>query len=676
MLALVALALLTIAAFSNSFGAGFILDNQDLLLDPRIRHATAANLALIFGHSYWWPTGEAGLYRPFTTLSYLFNYAMLGNATDPSGYHGVNLLLHLINVFLAFAVARRLFSKFWPSFFVAAIWAVHPVLTESVTNIIGRADLLAGAGVLGGFLLYLKSRDAQGSRRAICLAGLALATAIGVYSKESAVVIVAIIAVYELAFGQRWMAAVWGFAATLVPIGFMLYERAKVLAASSPAEFPYVDNPIFGADWWTGRLTAVEVMLRSLIQIIWPARLSCDYSYNAIPLARGSAEDWLALAAMVAVAAIVALAYRFHRTVFFFGCFAFLNFLPASNLLFPIGTIRGDRLLYLPSLGALACLAIAVYSATRSPKWAWAAPVALGLLAVGFAARTWERNRDWQSELAIAKADLPENPGSFKLHSMLASALFAADRSDLNAVIAEQEKSLAILNTLPLKLRPPEAYRRAGYYDLLESRQHPSPEAYRKSISALEIAISIPQRQPDRQAHLLLSVAELESGDAARALPEARLACSLDPTNLQTYRQLSDAYAELNDRPNAEAARNMEDAIAAANQGNWAQTRELTENVLNFDKAAYPAAWYFKGVAELRLGDLDAAEKSSRAAVAADRDGHNPSTSYLLGLILARKGDFGEAATLLRTYLQAAPAAADADLAREQLREIETGAAR
>jgi protein O-mannosyl-transferase len=68
-----ALGVLTLLAFSNSFQAGFVLDNKGLLLDPRIREVTPENIALIFGHTYWWPTGEAGLYRPFTTLSYLFN---------------------------------------------------------------------------------------------------------------------------------------------------------------------------------------------------------------------------------------------------------------------------------------------------------------------------------------------------------------------------------------------------------------------------------------------------------------------------------------------------------------------------------------------------------------------------------------------------------------------------
>src|SRR5579863_9644655 len=102
-----ALSLLTLLAYSNSFSSGFVLDNQGLLLDPRIREATPENFALILRHTYWWPTGEAGLYRPFTTLSYLFNYAVLGDRDQAAGYHTINLLLHLGNVLLAYALAHR-----------------------------------------------------------------------------------------------------------------------------------------------------------------------------------------------------------------------------------------------------------------------------------------------------------------------------------------------------------------------------------------------------------------------------------------------------------------------------------------------------------------------------------------------------------------------------------------
>src|ERR1700691_4057050 len=62
------------------------------------------------------------------------------------------------------------------AFFIAMLWAVHPILTESVTNIVGRADLIAGFAVLSGFLMYLKSTETTGWRRNAWLAGLAVTT--------------------------------------------------------------------------------------------------------------------------------------------------------------------------------------------------------------------------------------------------------------------------------------------------------------------------------------------------------------------------------------------------------------------------------------------------------------------------------------------------------------------
>jgi len=109
--AVLALGLLTLLAFSNSFSTRFALDNQTLLL------------------------GESGLYRPLTTLSYLLNYAILGNCDHPSGYHWINFFLHTANVFLLFALLLRLMTgrvRALPAAFcIAMLWAVHQVLTES-----------------------------------------------------------------------------------------------------------------------------------------------------------------------------------------------------------------------------------------------------------------------------------------------------------------------------------------------------------------------------------------------------------------------------------------------------------------------------------------------------------------------------------------------------------------
>ena len=180
---------------------------------------------------------------------------------------------------LVFALMLRLLGGFRIPLLVAALWAVHPVLTESVTNIVGRADLLAGMAVLGGFLIYLKSVEAIGRRRIGWLVGLACTTAAGVFSKESAVILPGVIVLYEFAchyaeLRQRLRALLWGCTAMILPICLMLWQRSVVLAASPKAEFPFVDNPIAGANFWIGRLTAIKVLARYFWLTIWPWKLS------------------------------------------------------------------------------------------------------------------------------------------------------------------------------------------------------------------------------------------------------------------------------------------------------------------------------------------------------------------------------------------------------------------
>lgn len=700
-LAALALCALTLLAYSNSFQAGFILDNKGLLLDPRIRDATPENIALIFRHTYWWPTGEAGLYRPFTTLSYLFNYAVLGEADQPSGYHVLNLILHMGNVLLAYALALRLVRRFWPAVFIAALWAVHPASTESVTNIVGRADLLAAMAVLSGFLMYLKSRDARGGARGIWLAGLTAVTTVGVFSKESAVAILPILVFYELVLGKKFRTLWLGCAATLAPIAVMLWKRSAVLAASPPAEFPFTDNPIVGADWWTGRLTAIKVIARYLWLTVWPAKLSCDYSFDQIPLARGAAMDWFACVIVFALAIAVVLLYRWNRTGFFLACFAFLNFVPASNLFFPIGTIMADRLLYLPSLGLLACLVLAVYAAAGKPKFVVFAPVVLGVIVAGFAARTWVRNQEWQTELAIATHDVRVSPSSYKLHQLLAASLFETDPAHLNIdqVIAEQGKALALLEPLPAALSRPQSYRQAGYYQLLkgdlvhERDARQSAAAYRGARQALERCISIdavsrgnylahpdtrqavpgsyPLREGDAQAHLLLSLVYFRLGDPDKAYEAVNQARTLDPLNPQMYRQLSAVLAQQGRNDEAEVALMQANAITSLQEGNWQDAADSSERVLQASPAAYPSAFYLNAMANLRLGHLDAAEKSAREAIRLDSAHRNPKTGYVLGLVLAEKQEFGQAIELLNGYLRAAPNETDFETVRKQLINIE-----
>src|SRR5207248_5905120 len=88
----------TLFAYSNSFHALFLFDNDHAILkDPRVQAVTSDNIRRILTHSYW-EANPTGLYRPLTTLSYLFNFAVLEDGPNPPGYHWINFILHAVNI--------------------------------------------------------------------------------------------------------------------------------------------------------------------------------------------------------------------------------------------------------------------------------------------------------------------------------------------------------------------------------------------------------------------------------------------------------------------------------------------------------------------------------------------------------------------------------------------------
>ena len=581
LLAALALCLLALLAYSDSFHDGYTLDSNQLLrADTRIQQATSQNVDQILQHTYWWPYGESGLYRPLATLSYMFNYAVLGNGERSAGYHWINFLLHLCNVLLVYTLSLRLMGTRGRAFSVAALWSVHPVLTESVTYMVGRPDLLAGIGVLGGLLLYLISTETTGKRRWAALGGAAVATAIGVFSKESAVTVLGVIAMYELTWWKerrQVRGRLAGFAAVAIPIAAMLYQRMQVLAASPPASFPFLDNPLVDAGFIQGRLTAIGLLARYLWRLVCPITLSADYSYAQIPLASGTLSDWISWLVVAALAVAVYRSYRWNRTAFFFAGFAAVTFLPMSNLLFPIGTIMAERFLYLPAIAFCACLVLC-YGAIP-PAARTAAPVIVGLLAGAYAVRTWLRNPDWWDDLHMAQSLVKTSPNSFKVRKMVAFQLYHADAShaNLDTEIDNAEKGLAVLDSVPNPERNidgiayvAEAYRNAGgYYDvkgelLRERAQNGNAAAAPESVTAFQRAAVLLNRaiaiigwpgenggkaapsSAAADAHRVLSKVYQGLGDPRRAYDNAFRAVEADPLGPDAYLQLSQVLTQSN----------------------------------------------------------------------------------------------------------------------------------
>jgi tetratricopeptide (TPR) repeat protein len=571
---------LALLAYANSFRAGLVLDNNAIIgQDTRIRQATAENVRLILNQSYWYRTGVSSLYRPLTTFSYLFNYAILRNGAATAGYHWVNFVLHAVNIALVYLLGLLLLKERWPAFAMAALWAVHPVLTESVTNIVGRADLLAAFGVLAGLLCYAGSVAAAGRRAGWWRLALMAATAIAVFSKESGVVAVAVVFLYDITFCRTMprQSRLWGYAAVALPVAAFLTVRGAVLARL-PAGHPlFTDNPLWGADFFTSRLTAIKVVGKYLWLLLWPSRLSSDYSYNQIPLFSWRLDNWedwkaiVALAVCAGLAAAAVVCYRRAKPLLFLIGFFFLALAPTANLVILIGTIMAERLLYLPSVGFAGCLAWLGWAGYRRLRARWpaariVAPAALGLVCLAFCGRTLARNADWLDMQSVWSSAERSCPDSYKVH--LHVALVLLDKpGGLEAGRGEIERALAIQERLPDAQKVPSLYAIAGFcyraranqlgqnggaawyrkaLDTLLEGQRLDQAAYRDSLLLSSLRGMTLPLSGEPVVYLELGRTYLAMGEPQKALETLEYGRSIDPRP-EFFEEMAAAYQAMGD---------------------------------------------------------------------------------------------------------------------------------
>jgi tetratricopeptide (TPR) repeat protein len=533
---------LTLAAYSNSFQGAPVFDNAPALLqDPRIRAVTTQNLGAILTEGYWHNNPASGLYRPATTLSYLLNYAVFDDGANPAGYHWFNFFLHGVNVSLVYALGILIFVDPSLALALAAIWGLHPLLTDSVTNIVGRADQLAAFGVLAGLLCYIRWTFSTGRRKHWWLAAMVSAQTIGLFSKENAAVLPAILILYDLAWSKRatWRARIPAYAALALPFAAFFYLRSQL---HTHMVVIFGENPLISAGFWTARFTAIKVIGEYLWLFLWPSRLSADYSYNTIPLFGWKLSNWEDVTALIALAVClcaIALAVRWRRTwkpMFFFVGFFFIALMPTANVVMIIGSIKAERFLYLPSVGLAGCLVAAIYalghrlssSWPASPRAAW---IALGVACLALAIRTHARNLDWHDELSLWTSTVDVCPDGARPHMNLGNAL-ANIPGRLPDAVAEFRTALRIMPD-----NEQEHYNLGRALALMPGR---APDAVAEFQAALRI-------QPDDAAvhYNLGHVLAQTPGGLPDAIAQFQAALRSKPDLAVAHNNLGNAYEQM-----------------------------------------------------------------------------------------------------------------------------------
>lgn len=546
------LAALTLVAYRNSFDAQFTLDSPVMLRnDPRLRDWR--HLDLIFTRNYTYPSSTTGgSYRPLTTLSYWANYTLLGNADRPLGYHVVNALLHLAAAALLLYLVAGLGGSLWTGAVAGALFAVHPIATEAVTNIVGRADLLAVVFTLAGLIAHARGRRwlAWG------------AFACGVLSKESAVVLAPLALLYDWLYRRDELRKNFRHYASHAYVGFLVVFAAwwvgkdMMLWRYGGRIVTSLRNPLVDADALTATLTALKTLGLQLGLLVWPMNLTCDYSTNQVPLVNwplaGANAGEVGAAVTVLLAALcVALFARANATpprrllALAAGWMVFA-LLPTSNLFTLLPTLMAERYLYLPMAGFCAVVALAL---TRPPAALRPAVIALAAMLVALgASRTFLRNGDWRDEMRLWSAALRVGPQNAVAHANHAVSLSEQDSTgNLDRAIAETKRAVEIYRPFP------QAWANLGRFQLargdaataMESLDHATNYDRRLNTERRKQMVNegVEERwlfdTGDTTVYLLLANVMLKSSRSEQAQIAAEYARHLAPGDARTHAMMA-----------------------------------------------------------------------------------------------------------------------------------------
>jgi len=492
--------LLAVAVYATALPNGFVYDDWDLILTNSWLKSGPFLDVLRLG--YWEGSrGGSFYYRPVVSLSYWIDHRLWGEW--PPGYHLTNLLLHAGASLLLLALARRWLPSPRAALAAAAIFAVHPVHTQSVTWIAGRTDLLAAFFFLAALLLQQKAIES--GRTGLRVASLG-ALALALLSKEMAATYPVVLALHasfagaplNASAGARrrlgripglWWPAIAGASATVTAwLGLRLWIVGHAAG--------YADDP---HAWWTSaqgtlsRLLAVpSIVVFYLGRVLIPWKLGFESGLHPV---QASALSRLAgpVAILLLAASAAVLAGRRDPAVHF-GALWFLVTLPPVLNIFPIFESAMEHFVYLPSVGIAVAAAAALFSLARSPAFRVALLAAMILL---LGARTAIRNLDWKDEETFWRVTVRDTP-SARAWNNLGLFLKGAGRLD------EAEGALGHVAAEEADL--PATWSNLGVVAAARGERE-------KAIGLFERALAIDPASADALYNLALTLETNESGD-------------------------------------------------------------------------------------------------------------------------------------------------------------------
>jgi len=410
-LAMAVLIVLTLAAYHEIGSQAFIeFDDSFFVEAPHVQNGLTLD-----GMKQSFTTHE-GMWFPLTWISHMADVHFYGN--DPAGHHYTNLLLHLANTLLLFLALWRMTGAMGPALAVAALFAVHPLNTETVSYIACRKGLLSTLFwmlAMGAYTAYARSPSV--GRYMV----VTILMVLGMMAKPMLISLPVILLLLDYwPLGRFSAGRVWPLvkekmpllAISLVFLGITVFVQQQSGAISSFENLPV----------WPRVQNALVSYVLYIYKMFWPVNLAVFYPFpEEIPL-----WQWGGAAFFLILVTVKTYGTRGDAPHLFVGWLWYLvSLVPVIGLIKVGQHAMADRYAYVPMIGLFVAIAwqLAGYAAgdifRRRLLWGVAAVVVavLGVLSFRQAAL-------WKSSVDLFEHTLSVSPDSDLIHNNLGKVYF------------------------------------------------------------------------------------------------------------------------------------------------------------------------------------------------------------------------------------------------------------
>lgn len=483
---------LVFVTYANSLRNGFVSDDIPAFPD----NPDLGSVHYIFSN---------GLIGLITRLLYFVTYRVGG--LNVFLFRLPDLFFHLGAVLAAFLILSLVAKKPW-AVMAAALFAVHPMLSESVTWISGGPYALFSSLFLVSLAAYILS-DQNRKYYYISLVAFFLAVTLS----EKATVLALIFPLYEIAFGslrKKWK-KYWPYLG--ISFVFGIYFLSKISQRVSVLATNYYLAP--GKD---SLLIKIPTSVYSYFRIIfWPDNFSLYHTEMVFTRTQyyGTVLVFLAYLALIIFAF-----YKKNKAIAFWLTFFIIPLLPTLSPLRVAWTVA-ERYAYLSTLGILATVAWVFYKISSYEKLKIPVYTIFSIILIALSVRTIVRNSDWKNEETLWIATEKTSPSGPNIHNNMGAVYQQKNQYD---------KAIAEFN-LAIEINPQYA---DAYHNLANTylQMGQFNEAIKNFQKAVELNPLL------WQSHQSLAMIYYNQGAYSLADDELKKALEINPTDPQLRQNL------------------------------------------------------------------------------------------------------------------------------------------